>query len=127
MGIAVSIIKWLVKKQHERRIQESFRQPVVELAGRQGVFYYESGNWTEVDTEMGTRSVNQYLFDNEDLKWKNSGVLLTVSEREKVIRATIEYFERKRIKWQWARDAEKANFDWLKDRENRRVKRPDNQ
>ena|ERR1700678_2532075 len=84
----------------KRRLRRSFEAPFITGTGRDAYRYYENGRFVEIYVEMMLGPTAKRIH-RQDLKWSDSGETLTAEKNAYVLTRLCEYFDRRRIKWEF--------------------------
>jgi len=84
-----------------RQSEESFKRPVVCGFGRDALKYKSMGRTVIVPAELESGEYERAIDRSAALKWVETGVDLTTTEREGVFRDICAHLDRKKVKWEF--------------------------
>jgi hypothetical protein len=94
------LINWLNAYREKRRLRRSLAAPFIAGVGRDSFRYYEAGRSLEINAELMLGDIERRIY-RKDLKWNDSGELLSATKQAEIMSKLCEYFDRHRIRWEF--------------------------
>lgn len=87
----------------KKRLQQSHESPVVGSHSRDSFRYYERGRSVIVSGELmsGGTGIERVIYRDNQMKWDDTGELLTAEERDRALQKVGEYLDGKKIRWEF--------------------------